>query len=509
MKAIHLSDALEFKRKPPKLKFDILEFLALRGNFSKTGLRNGLKRYYSDISHSVDDLRRDKYIEVYNRQSGRGKDQVYFAITEKGLKALLTYDGFDPMRFWEILHGYCQNSDRIVTLYEIEEFYQIVIRRHLKYSVHGFSSQLDIFDDLCNNWFQETIVKSNGISPLQKVIETLASSPKITFKQILEKAHEPEKRVKEILSNHSYTSRSTEESLSFEMLNQEYINFLIQNIIITKQGDNHTELIYELSLFGVMLCLALIRCNDMGRLKGGLYDNYSFRGYYDSVASNYKEKLPLIFGKWNQLRGILREYAYYNFDIVLRGKIRSNSKDLRSIRKGGNKQLIEGIKEIILDNRELMSNFALAGWNVLKKYIIMQSAPHMLANALNQPDLKRVYWLCAKLKELQVLLRPTQSIFPTVGMSVIGTPDTLNILRRMEESFEDEITAFYYMNLYNDSNIRVSDASFNSSYTPKQCLSLLLKQDKNKPHIKERLSKWRDNLTRLQSEVLDNIKAIV
>ena len=74
---------------------------------------------------------------------------------------------------------------------KIEEFYQIVIRRYLKHSVHEFSFQLDIFDDFCNNWFQESIVMSNGITPLQKVIY-----PKITFEKLLEKIDEPKKLLK-------------------------------------------------------------------------------------------------------------------------------------------------------------------------------------------------------------------------------------------------------------------------------------------------------------------------
>lgn len=105
-----------------------------------------------------------------DKKLDRGKIQVYYVITEKGLKALLYYDDFDPIRFWEILYAYCQHSDEIVTLDKIEEFYQIVIRRYLKHSVHEFSCQLDFFDDICNNWFQKTIVMSNGITPLKKLL---------------------------------------------------------------------------------------------------------------------------------------------------------------------------------------------------------------------------------------------------------------------------------------------------------------------------------------------------
>jgi hypothetical protein len=264
VKTIHLPYALAFKRKPPKLKFEILKILTLRGRCSKTGLKNELKHsYYPDISHSVDDLNQGKYIRCADKKLGRGKIQVYYAITEKGLKALLYYDDFDPIRFWEILHAYCQYCDEIVMLDKIEEFYQIVIRRYMKHSVHEFSFQLDIFDDICNNWFQKTIVMSNGITPLQKVIEILASYPKITFERLVEEIDEPKKLVKEILRSYSSTSKPPEESISFDTLNQTYSNFVIKNLIITEHDDNDVKPTYELSLFGAMLCLALIRFNDI------------------------------------------------------------------------------------------------------------------------------------------------------------------------------------------------------------------------------------------------------
>jgi hypothetical protein len=515
VKTIHLSDALEFKRKPPKLKFEILEILAIRGRCSKTGLKNELKHsHYPDISHSVDYLNYGEYIKCADKKSGRGKVQVYYAITEKGLKALLYYDNFDPLRFWEILYAYCQYSDEIVMLDKIDEFYQIVIRKCLNYSVHGFSSQLDIFNDLCKNWFQETIVKSNGITPLQKVIEILVLYPKITLERLLEEIDESETCVKEILRSHSSTSKPLEESLSFEKLNQRYSDFLIENIIITNQDSIDAKPTYELSLFGVILCLVLIRPNDMDRLKGGLYRKLPFERYYDKIALNYKKKLQLIFGKWNHLKRILGVLMYYNFDIILDREIRSNNKDSRSVRKGGNKELIEGIREIISDNRESMSDFADAGWKVLGKYMIMQ----LLPEAINRPDYNRAYWLREKFKGLLMLLHPFPIFSPTDYIGMMGfTKGTRSILKDMEESFADEIAAFYYMNLHSDSDVRVSEPRkyYHSKSlkpldkTPRQGLSLFVEQDKEKPLIKEWLCKWRDDLTRLQSEVLDNIKAIV
>src|SRR5206468_7083469 len=56
---------------------------------------------------------------------------------------------------------------------------------------------------------------------------------------------------------------------------------------------------YELSLLGVLLMLATIS------LMRQQQKSSSFVSYYDKVASNYSEKIPIIFGKWKLLKDIL------------------------------------------------------------------------------------------------------------------------------------------------------------------------------------------------------------
>jgi hypothetical protein len=513
--------------KPSKLKDKILKFLAINGKCSKTDLTNdlpGCRRYYADISESVDDLKRDGYIKVYDKPSDSRPDKkrIYYVITEKGLNTLLSYDGFDVIKFWEILDRYYQNADAMVTSDKFQEFYQIVIGRCLKYPAHGFSLQLDIFDGLCNKLIEGAIKSNDGITPLQKVIEILASYPRITFEELVEKTDLPKELIGEILLSYSFTSRLREAYPPFEMLSLGYIDFLSQNIIITSQqqleqqqqqvgntdNDTSKQPTYELSLFGLMLCLVIIRYNNMGMLKYGLYRESSFETYYDRIVLNHRNKLPLIFGKWNQLKVVLKEFAYYNFDIILNKEIRSSTKDLLSVSKGGNKQLIEGIREIISDNEESTSNFRAAGCKILEEKVIMQ------AKALGR------YSHCGKLQGLQVLSDPFLIKYPVMSGNMMGfvIRDIHSFLKRMEESFADEIFALYYMNLYNDSNIRVSEPpkhcyhskSFHvSDKTPKESLLLLLEQDKEKPLIKEWLARWRDDLVKLQSQVLRDIKTML
>ncbi len=508
MKTIHLSDGIEVKRKKPKLKFDILECLALRGKVSKSGLKDRLKnRYYPDISNSVDELKRGEYIKVADRKQRRGKEQVYYTITEKGVKALLADRDFPAHRFWEILHGFCQNNDDLVMLDKVEEFYNIVMRRYLKYCDHGFFFQSGIFHNLCHNWFEETIFKSNKITTAQKVIETLAINPKITFEKLLEETRESESTVKQVLNSYSSISGSWDD-WSVKRNNEEYADFLNHNIVITRQsnGDDNSKLAYSLSLFGIMLCLLLIRYKDMGMLKHGLYSrHFSVQQYYDKIASKYEEKLPLVFGKWNQLKGILREFTVYNFDIIVLNKddiIGCNNANLLSVTMGGSKEFCDGIQTILLYNGKLMWDFVNAGWGVLEKYI---HDVFRIPDVWKKSEFIKIYPLCTKFQDVIMLLNPTSFVYPSLGMFNFQTRHVSTILQKMEESFADEISAFYYMNLQNNFPVSTDESPNHSS---KESLSLILEQDNEEPSIREWLSKWKDDLVTLQEEILQNTRAI-
>ena len=122
-------------------------------------------------------------------------------------------------------------------------------------------------------------------------------------------------------------------------------------------------------MFGVILALTLVRYYDTGKLKHGLYyRNISFSNYYDKIASNYQDKLPLIFGKWNLLKDILRLYVAYNFDIILDKEIRLRDSDKLSIIRGGNKELYDGIREIILQSLQQLGYYADVGYTVWLHY---------------------------------------------------------------------------------------------------------------------------------------------
>jgi hypothetical protein len=68
--------------------------------------------------------------------------------------------------------------------------------------------------------------------------------------------------------------------------NKKYWDFLLHSIIITKQRTENDTKTYELSLFGVMLVLTLVRRCERGKLKHDLYHkDIRFSEYYDQIAT--------------------------------------------------------------------------------------------------------------------------------------------------------------------------------------------------------------------------------
>lgn len=440
----YLSDNIKIKRKKPKLKFDILECLAIRGKLSKSGLKVLLKdRYYADISHSVDELLNGQFIEFVSRKHGRGKEQIYFRITEKGLKAFLIDGDFPAPRFWKIVYEFCLNNNEFVTLQKIDEYYKIVIGRHFKYPNRGFASQLDNFYYVCNKWLKEAVIKSKEITYVQAIIETLAVRPKISPEELAQAI------IKIISVDPNMSSERLDELMDITLLDKyterDYItNIIIKNLIIGHHDDGRVT--YESSLFGAMLCLVLIHYNGTGKLKCGLYfKEYSPEQYYDKIASNYKTKLPLIFGKWNYLRRVLKVLAIYRLDTILnRDGITNHNQNSPSVVLGGAKELCDGIQTILSHNARFMVDFAVGGQEFIEKIIGRDPS--------NPPDAK-IEPVLAKLKEVKMLLIHMHYSFPNDSdtnrkMDQLLPPKTFlemrhtkEIYKKMEESFAEELTA--------------------------------------------------------------------
>ena len=143
---------------------------------------------------------------------------------------------------------------------------------------------------------------------------------------------------------------------------------LLHNTIIIRQ-DAKGVVKYELSLFGVMLTLRLIRYNEAGKLHHGLYYNsISSEAYFEKIADNYEQKLPLVFGKRHLLKKFLGASMIDNFDILLDRKIRAKQLETSSS-QGGNKEFYESIDSIIKSTRNEMAKIQAVGMEQLFNYL--------------------------------------------------------------------------------------------------------------------------------------------
>lgn len=497
-----------------------------------------IHRNHADIINAFKKLE-DNYMikrsEVYNL-GARGKPQYYYKITHNGLELLITYDDAHPLKFWKTMIGYCHHYDKGLTSEQVEMFYALLKEKFMRYRNHGFSFQLDIFDNMCNDWLNNIILKTGRPSMKQKVIEVLAIHRGLRFDQLAEKLGEGEHELNKCLS--TYTLKSYKPLIDKTIYlyqevigkkhNKKYWDFLLHSVITSKQSGKDSKKTYELSLFGVILALFLVRYYDKDKLKQGLYYNdITFMDYYDKIAYNYQDKLPLIFGKWKLLKNILKLYSAYIFDIILSREIRLRDSDKFSITRGGNKELYYSIKEIKMRTRSQLGDIANAGRVILPghipgvpdRYFIpdVQDGDFLMKNDVkfhDKPNLEKINVVIQKLYEIILSLNPLEYGF-TESSSL--KPEIIDkISHQLEKEFADEITAFYYFQLCSEhqfegvekpsryySSIKHGNNQMPIFSIPKSCLLSILQNDKENPSISEWYYRWMNDINSFQKEVYE------
>jgi hypothetical protein len=301
-------------------------------------------------------------------------------------------------------------------------------------------------------------------------------------------------------------------------------NILLHNVVIVRHNAKGINT-YELSLFGVMLAITLVRYHDMDRLKLGLYyDNILFGEYYDKIASNYKKKLPLIFGKWYLLKTILKVFSAYNFDIILDKETRSK------FMAGDNSKFYNSFITVTLHNHKRLAEVQVKGLEEYGNYIgstISQSPDKNIQEARNYISQKTdaVFQMIMK---ISVLLNPLDydpvSFKEMAAEWIFFNSEQLKQLSHLyeientiEKALAEEVSFLYYLNLHNDYRFQVmqpmkyySILVSNASKTdymqdllfPKQSLFAILRCNKE---IRDRFSYLIENLVKYQKEVVETM----
>ena len=112
-------------------------------------------------------------------------------------------------------------------------------------------------------------------------------------------------------------------------------------IVISRRKNE--DILYELSFIDILLVLRLISIRRQASIKQG-----TFSHYYETLASNYTEKLPLNFGKWNLLKTTRLDFSHFPsiFDYIFLDKSEVLS---LSILLGGNKEIYDSIKSVMFE----------------------------------------------------------------------------------------------------------------------------------------------------------------
>lgn len=473
---------------------------------------------------------------------GRGRPQGFYIITEKGL-ALLVADEPIPWKFWRALMGYCYYNNEQITLQKVREFYNAFVDKYLKYSSeHGYGFNLKLFNQVSRKWVQSKIQHYEGISLDQRIFETLALYPRLTVQQLAMRIkRSDEDDIKTILSHYiTFPHKPL-------VIDEEYVklkregkmtdvpDFYLHNLVAMRQDPKGIDT-YELSLFGVILVLTIIRWNDMNRLKLGLhYNNISFEDYYDKIVSNYKNKLPLIFNKWHLLRRTLKVLAAYNFDIILDEEFRYKMmgelsvkvehKEQEEVRiTNGNKELYENARSILAISRRQLGEIQIRGLEESRNFIesrrryFPDKSIEESRNIINKKTeaVSHLIW------EITVLLDPLS--YDSNSFKEKATQEwkfnsdeaeslgSLYSIETIERPFADEISFLYYLNLNDDRVFHVMrPMNYFSSLPnpnnngqpllkfPMQCLLKILDEE---TEIREWFSRWLADLVKYQQEIL-------
>jgi hypothetical protein len=342
--------------KKPQLQYEILLVLAQNGAMSKSKIVKVLQNhYYPDVSIAVEKLKENRYTEISHTKIGRGRPEVYYRITHNGV-GILVQDEPSPHKFWIAIIGYCYHKNELLTLSDLEELFSTFANSYLTYSATNyFYSFLDDLASLYEGWIDYLENKQNGDnSASQKLFEVLSISPSLSKEGLSKKiglsSSDIDKFLRRFIPIKHMLATPKEGTLQFldtetdEIYEKRDWRFLLHYTVMAKKV--HGKERYELSLFGILMVLGLLRRSQLNSVSMTYNSELSFQDYFDRIAENYASKLPSIFGKWHLFRKVLKDLAAYNFDIILNRSYRKSVAE-KSIMIGGTAEFMRNKSTMI------------------------------------------------------------------------------------------------------------------------------------------------------------------
>lgn len=502
-------DDLYMGKKPhPQIK--ILKSIALHGRLSQTQAAAELQRERSTVSEAFKIMRNKKLIEKTAESLGLDRktsletkislrrrkgirQEEFYKLSAQGLSRFITEDP-TPDEFWVAMIWYGFLNSKFASKDEFNQYYDLFIRGYI--DDHNLRSCFflgNLFDDLFQQWHRELehkceldILDDDMISQMQdmfphshdcimkdgmrektqkayRVLECLLLNRGITIDRVIELTRLKEEEIREIIDYYSMTqarySQYVDEyelvrlSTSFENATMSLLDHLLIVTVRTNKEKEKNNEKYELSLLGVLLVLAMIS------FKRKKEDNTYFN-YYDTAASKYREKLPLIFEKWKLLEKTLddRLYKYPSiFDYLFLDKAEILS---LSVSLGGNKEIYDNIKAATMN--------AINGFSIVyDEWFRAMEKLHYLKGFQNTAYYR---FIEEKINELKIPLSFTT--LTSFGKYMKEEKESAHISRTFEDdlhyienALEDEFSFLFYVGLLRDNNHVASDYPFTADFT--------------------------------------------
>lgn len=249
-------------REPSELQKKILLEISREGSSSSL-LSKNLEKKYPDVIDAIKILKDKKLIFSRDEKKGRGKKQIYYGLTDAGIKYLIEQQ-FSDKDFWKMIFFIYD-----VTTKHKEVTFTVdgLLEGHIKNKLKITEKTPFYFHYLLN--FSEKISKEEHRSHI-KVLKLFGKEGRISQIRIINKFSENgNANVMAIIDN----------------------ALLENNFLYVYKIKN--KIYYELSQFGLLYLLNFLK-KDI--------DNRDNKELIDVVITKHKHLLPKIFGKWGNLR---------------------------------------------------------------------------------------------------------------------------------------------------------------------------------------------------------------
>jgi hypothetical protein len=468
------------------------------------------------------------------------RHKKFYKLTTQGLIEFINGNP-SPYEFWIALIHYCNLNSEAINKNQLNKYYNLFIQKFVgdSFSLRSCFFLSNSFDNLFKKW-RSTYDGSECNKPgtpnyfkhpqtiqAYKVFECLLENRAATIERIVELTELTEHQVRKTLQDYSIITRSDyyhhielyesayhkDRSIG---ITTDYLSHLIIVPIREKEGNDtdknsNKDEKYELSLLGILLILATI---SLMRKERGQKISSSADEYYNRMASNYQDKLPLIFGKWNLLKRVLKfDFFPSIFDYLFLDKPEILS---LSVLLGGNKEIYDNIRSAALStvNKFFMvyedgisaihSDDSLEEFVKNKHHQFIQGKLNEIQLSLRYADLESFskHMIGKKPKPTLAHVSLTFKDMPSwkVNKLFVNNQEEKDFdfndeMQSIEHALADEFSLLFYIGLLRDNNHKASDYPLTVGFTrpspnliyPKYFLLQIIRSDGK---VRKQLAEW-------------------